>query len=84
MKNIIDNISQENSKFHELIQQVKTAETLAMIILATLRLVFALGVKIMEAELTERAQRGVYKSWWRKKRWVYPVAARLGKARANG
>ena len=53
---LLTTIQQEDTELQELIERVKTAETLTLIILAALRLAFAMAVKIVEAELTERAQ----------------------------
>jgi len=54
---LLSNIQQEDPRFQALIEQIRNAESLTSVILATFRLVFALGIKIVETELTERAQR---------------------------
>lgn len=51
-----DNIREIDPDFQELAEKIENAPALTLIILAALRLAFAFAVKIVQEELTERAQ----------------------------
>lgn len=52
-----DNIRKLEPDFQELTEKIENAPTLTLIVLAVLRLAFALAVKVAQEELTERARR---------------------------